>query len=195
MKTLLVVDCQYDFIHGTLACQHAPQAIKTIIQFINRYQEPLQVFYSCDDHQPTNHSFAVNGGIWPIHCVSGELGSQLDPSFTTEIHNPTHQPNQTNVFYKGLDDLVEEYSAFLAKNKHAEILKDKLTQEVIVCGIASEYCVMESVKEILKAGKKVILLKNGLGYVTKETHQTALEQYAKMDLEWIEIANTSESDC
>ena len=45
MKTLLVVDCQYDFIYGTLACQHAPQAIKTIIQFINHYQEPLQVLF------------------------------------------------------------------------------------------------------------------------------------------------------
>lgn len=35
MKTLIVVDCQNDFITGTLACENAENAVKKIVEFIN----------------------------------------------------------------------------------------------------------------------------------------------------------------
>ena len=46
-------------------------------------------------------------------------------------------------------------------------------------GIASEYCVKETVLDLLKAGHTVSLLEKGVGYVKKEDHIKTLEQLKK----------------
>lgn len=70
MDSLVIVDCQYDFIDGSLACSGSHEAVAYLIDFINRHE--VEVLYTSDWHSPTNQSFTVNGGIWPIHCVAGE---------------------------------------------------------------------------------------------------------------------------
>lgn len=59
----------------------------------------------------------MNGGIWPIHCVAGEKGSALDRHFFADIIDVKNRPNEENIFHKGMDDIVEEYSAFHGINK------------------------------------------------------------------------------
>lgn len=186
MKTLLVVDCQYDFINGSLACHNATNAIEVIINKINSCEESFKVVYSCDFHKLTNHSFSINGGIWPIHCVEYQHGSKLHSDFSSKIRNPKHRPNLNSIFYKGQKDEIEEYSAFYAMNGKNEILQSVLSDEVIVCGIASEYCVMETVKEILKSKRKVSLLNNGLGFVDQNSHNQALNIYKSMGVSFID---------
>lgn len=70
MDSLVIVDCQYDFIDGSLACSGSHEAVAYLIDFINRHE--VEVLYTSDWHSPTNQSFTVNGGIWPIHCVAGK---------------------------------------------------------------------------------------------------------------------------
>lgn len=83
MDSLVIVDCQYDFIDGSLACSGSHEAVAYLIDFINRHE--VEVLYTSDWHSPTNQSFTVNGGIWPIHCVAGEKGSALDRHFFADI--------------------------------------------------------------------------------------------------------------
>ena len=80
-----------------------------------------------------------------------------------------------NIYKKGQDDKVEEYSAYYAQNPHGEKIADIEAEEFIVAGIASEYCVRETVLELLKNGKNVSILKEGLGYVDKAEHKKNLE--------------------
>jgi DNA-binding transcriptional LysR family regulator len=57
-----------------------------------------------------------------------------------------------------------------------EILELLDTEEVYVCGIATEYCVRNTCEDLLKAGFKVRLLKDCLAYVDHEGHLKALEE-------------------
>lgn len=184
MRQLIIIDCQNDFIDGSLACHHAFEAVDTIIEFLNT-NEIEEVFYSLDWHSNTNQSFQENGGIWPVHCVANTHGSALSDKFVRNLKNERHVPSVSNRYLKGMDDEIEEYSAFYAQSKDELVLCDQLDKEVVIAGIASEYCVMETVKACLNAGHKVYVLKDGLGYVDHETHQKALNEYEKLGVSWL----------
>jgi len=181
-KGIIVVDCQNDFISGSLACHNGEEAVDNIINLINRNKN-FKVFYSCDWHSKSNKSFKVNGGIWPVHCIVEAKGSQLHKNFYKNIENVKQSPlNEENIFYKGQDDDIEEYSAFYAKNSKGESLNNKIPKEVIVCGIASEYCVRETIKELLKYDFKVSLFLEGIGYVDKDEHNKNIEELKSLDI-------------
>jgi len=177
MKSLIVVDCQYDFIDGSLACENSEQAVYRIIDYINK--NDIRVYYSMDWHTRDNESFKINGGVWPVHCVQGEKGARLHDGFYRLVDHEKNRPNEENVFYKGMDDEVEEYSAYNAKNSRDEILKDVLDGGVVVSGIASEFCVRETVLALLAGGYRVEILEEGLGYVDSSEHKKNLKELEK----------------
>ena len=45
MDSLVIVDCQYDFIDGSLACSGSHEAVAYLINFINRHE--VEVLYTC----------------------------------------------------------------------------------------------------------------------------------------------------
>ncbi|MCR3955605.1 MAG: isochorismatase family protein [Gudongella sp.] len=186
MKSLIVVDCQYDFIDGSLACENAENAVKSITRYIN--ENNPTVYYSMDWHSKDNKSFEANGGIWPEHCVQGERGARIHEDFSKLVEKDERRPGDENVFYKGMDDEIEEYSAYEAMNKHQVILGESLENEVIVAGIASEFCVRETVLALLKAGHRVGILKEGLGYVDSEEHLKNLEDLKSRGVQIIQEA-------
>lgn len=171
--TLIVVDCQYDFIDGSLACLHSEQAVDAIIAAINDAPE-CKVLYSADWHSPSNQSFKINGGIWPVHCVQDTEGAMLHKKFESEIKNPEQRPNPNTLFLKGQDDVVEEYSAFHAKNSSGQELHTQIEGPVTVSGIASEFCVRETVLALQQKGLRPRILADGLGYVDEAEHRKNL---------------------
>lgn len=184
-KSILVVDCQYDFINGSLACEHGEEAVDNIIKFINNNKN-YYVCYSCDWHIVANRSFKENGGIWPVHCVQNTQGANLHRKFYEDIENNEQLPSgESNIFYKGIDNDIEEYSAVNAKNIERKSIKEKINGNVIVCGIASEYCVKETVKELLKEGFKVALYEDGVAYVNENEHKKTLEELKSLGVEII----------
>ena len=38
MDDLVIVDCQYDFIDGTLACGHSHEAVRELVDFMNSHE-------------------------------------------------------------------------------------------------------------------------------------------------------------
>lgn len=184
MEHLIVVDCQYDFIDGSLACAHSHEAVKYLVDFIN--SRDVVVDYTSDWHSPTNKSFKVNGGIWPVHCVAGTPGAELDPAFMKDVNNELNRPSAANRFLKGKNDDVEEYSAFEGTNGEGVKLGDVASRHVYVGGIASEYCVRETVLSLLAAGHIVTLLVPGLGYVSKEDHEKNLADLRQKGVLFIE---------
>lgn len=184
-KSILVVDCQNDFISGSLACQCAEKAVDNIIKFINNNKD-YYVCYSCDWHTSENGSFKENGGIWPVHCVQNTQGAKLHSKFYKDIENCEQLPSEkNNIFYKGVHDEIEEYSAFSAKNIKGEFLNKKLEKEVIVCGVASEFCVKETIKELLKSGFNVSLYAEGVAYVDENGHKRTIEELKELGVEII----------
>ena len=179
MADLLVVDCQYDFIDGTLACGHSLEAVNNIVEFINSHPD-IKVYYSADFHSLNHCSYTQNGGTWPVHCQANTHGSEIHEKFYNDVKNPSQRPNESTIYYKGQNDSVEEYSAFEAKNKLGQKICDVISNNVIVCGIASEFCVRESVLALLKSGRNVEIPANSLGWVNEENHKKNINELASM---------------
>ncbi len=181
MDDVIVVDCQYDFIDGSLACHHSHEAVKGLIDFINAHD--VHALYTSDWHKETNGSFKVNGGIWPVHCVAGTHGAALDESFAKDILEEENRPSGKNLFLKGQRDDVEEYSAFNGVNTEGKALHEVASSHVYIGGIATEYCVKETVLALLRSGRSVTLLSSCLGYVDEEGHKKTLEELKALGVE------------
>ena len=179
MKELLVVDCQYDFIDGTLACGHSLEAVKNIITFINANPD-MKVYYSADNHSPKHCSYIQNGGTWPVHCQADTHGAAIHESFYTDIKNPEQRPNENNIYYKGENDSLEEYSAFEAKNKAGQKICEVCGKNIIVTGIASEFCVRESVIALMNSGRSVELPEDLIGWVDEANHHKNIDELKSM---------------
>ena len=179
MKDILVVDCQYDFIDGSLACGHSEEAVKNIVEFINANPD-AKVYYSADWHSLNHCSYTQNGGTWPVHCNANTHGAQIHESFYRDVKNSSQRPNDANIYYKGDDDSREEYSAFNARNKAGRELNQDIGHDVIVVGIASEFCVRESVIALLNSGRKINVNQKMLGWVDESNHIRNLHELESM---------------
>ncbi len=175
MDDLLMVDCQNDFIDGSLACLHAKEAVRYLISFADSHD--VRVLYTADWHSPQNGSFQKNGGIWPVHCVAGTKGAEISSAFA-EMTKEDNRPCEGNIFLKGRRDDVEEYSGFGGETASGVRLSDTLSAHVFVGGVASEYCVRETVLALLASGRRVTLLAAGIGYVEKDAHDASLTDLA-----------------
>ena len=176
LTTHIVVDALHDFIRGSLPCLNAEESIDAAIDYINEHPE-MQVFYVRDHHPETHCSFKENGGIWPAHCVIGETGSEIDERYYTNIKKTVNSPiAHFNIFNKGENPMQEEYSGFGAKNEFFGQLRFNLSRKVVVSGMATEYCIKETVLLLLKNGFDVSILKRGLAYIDKEEHEKVLAE-------------------
>ena len=180
-KAIVVVDELYDFITGgALACEHSVEAVaatKSLLEHNAKSAKgPFPVLFICD-HHPSNHcSFAAQGGPWPPHCVAGTRGAEihddLKPFAAEEL-----------TFYKGCDPNREQYSGFEGQNDAGQSLGEVLqllgTEVVYLLGIATEYCVRNTAEDLLKAGFKVTVLQDCLGWVDGEGHKKTLPELVR----------------
>src|SRR5574344_1780138 len=197
LRIQVIVDMLYDFIDGTLACEHAKEAVTNTVNYLNNLGAYGSALYVCDNH-PKNHcSFKENGGEWPAHCVKGTHGAEISNKFKkVEILSP----NKYNIFYKGASPDKEEYSGFNAKridgvsieraigaiegffNLSISTLKDS---SIEISGIATEFCIKNTALDFLNAGHNVSIIKDNLGWVNKENHEKTLQELSKLGIKII----------
>ena len=185
-NALVVVDVQYDFIDGSLACQNAENAIKNTLKYIDAQTkgqggedheilDTFPILFTRDFHPADHSSFKEQGGIWPSHCVAGTHGGEIHADLIPYVCEEL-------TFDKGCNREKEEYSGFAGVNSAEQSLGEILelldTTDVYVCGIATEYCVRNTAEDLLKAGYRVHLLKDCLAYVDHAGHLKALEEMA-----------------
>ncbi|MGM9804555.1 MAG: isochorismatase family protein [Muribaculaceae bacterium] len=149
-KLLLLIDCQYDFINGSLAVAGAPEAMDALAAYVEQHAGDYHTIAATLDWHPHNHcSFAPNGGIWPVHCVQHTHGAAL--------YDPIAKAAANNVvcFTKGDDVQREEYSVFANEasgNRLAQMIAREGYTQIDVCGLCGDYCVLESIKGLCEKG-------------------------------------------
>ncbi|MFT4551486.1 MAG: nicotinamidase/pyrazinamidase [Chlamydiales bacterium] len=168
MTALLIIDVQNDFTPGgALAVAEGDE----VISLINELQKKFDFVVATQDWHPSNHgSFAAthkkkNGEVielegldqilWPTHCVQGSKGAEFHPDL--EISKIR------KVFQKGQDVKSDSYSGFFdnAKKKDTglgDYLKEQGITEVVVVGLATDYCVKFTVLDALDLGFKTTLV-------------------------------------
>ena len=144
--TLIVVDLQYDFYSpsGTLCVSGGYDAANKIKEFVLKNSEIInQVIFTVDWH-PNNHcSFKENGGQWPMHCVQYSKGASIHPGVLESVIG---MEIPYCVYRKGEDHKKEEYGAFSRYMEQLDI--QEKYNNFVICGIAGDYCVLETLKNI-----------------------------------------------
>lgn len=153
---LLIVDLQNDFCSGgTLAVPDGDDVVPVLNRYIGLFGgQGLPVFASRDWHPEQSHHFREGGGIWPIHCVQGSLGARFHPDLRL--------PEDVVVVSKGMDAKEDGFSAFegvtLDGRDFLGCLREMAVEHLYVGGLATDYCVKNTVLDALHHGFRVTLL-------------------------------------
>jgi nicotinamidase/pyrazinamidase len=153
-RALIVVDVQNDFCPGgALAVADGNQVVAPLNGLIEEFlarDEP--VFKSRDWHPANTKHFEAFGGTWPVHCVQETRGAEFHPEL---LDDP-----RITVISKGMGD-EDTYSAFDGTDL-ATRLREQGVEEVLVGGLATDYCVKNTVLDALKEGFKVKALASAM---------------------------------
>ncbi len=149
--TLLVTDIQIDFLPGgALPVEGGDEIIPVINNYVRRFENAkAHVIASRDWHPPNHISFKAQGGPWPPHCVQGTAGAQFSPDLKL--------PPQTLVISKATDAKREAYSVFDG-TKFANELEQLGIKRLFIAGLATDYCVVNTVLDACKLGFEAVVL-------------------------------------
>lgn len=152
---LLVIEVQRDFLPGgALPVPEGGAVIPVLNRCIREFvSRGLPVFATRDWH-PVNHcSFRSQGGPWPEHCVAGTPGA--------EIHEALNLPANTQVISKANTREKEAYSGFQDTDLLAH-LRARGCCRIFVGGLATDYCVKETVLDALSNDVAVVVLEDAI---------------------------------
>lgn len=158
---LLVVDVQNDFLPGgQLAVARGDQTVPVLNGYITRFREKgLPVFATRDWHPPNHCSFVEQGGPWPPHCVADTAGAALAEGLEL--------PEDTPIVSKATTSERDAYSGFEGTDL-ADRLRARGVKRVFVGGLATDYCVLNTVRDALSLGLETVLLTDAIQAVNAE---------------------------
>lgn len=153
-RALIVVDVQNDFCPGgALAVPNGDKVVAPLNGLIEEFlQRGEPVFKSRDWHPASTKHFTDYGGTWPVHCVQETRGAEFHPEL---IDDP-----RIEIISKGTGD-EDNYSAFDGTDL-AALLREQEVEEVWVGGLATDYCVKNTVLDALKEGFRVKAIANAM---------------------------------
>lgn len=152
-QVLIVVDVQRDFCPGgALAVTDGDKVIPPLNRVIAHFERArLPVYYTRDWHPSDHISFKEQGGIWPPHCMKNTWGAAF--------HSNLKLSRRRKIISKGTRPEAEAYSGFQGTDLEHD-LKLHDVDVLVVGGLATDYCVKNTVLDGLRAGFDVLVLKD-----------------------------------
>lgn len=171
---LLLVDIQPDFLPGgALAVEDGNEILDPIRELVDR--DPFDLYVATQDWHPRGHvSFSsshpgrdpldviqLHGHdqtLWPDHCVQGTPGA--------ELHADIPWDRVSAIIRKGTDGATDSYSGFRNNwNPDGErpptglagYLKEREVRNVVLCGLARDFCVKWSAEDAAAAGFRSVV--------------------------------------
>jgi nicotinamidase/pyrazinamidase len=166
---LIVVDLQNDFADpaGSLYVREGEMVVSVANTQIGVALEGgALVVYTQDWHPPSTPHFEKDGGLWPVHCVQDSWGAAFHPDLRVE----------GDVVRKGTRG-EDGYSAFSVRDAQSGATAPTMLQglleahqiaKVIICGLATDFCVVETVTDARDLGYAVSVLGEGIRPVDRK---------------------------
>lgn len=168
---LLIVDVQNDFLPGgSLGVAGGDEVVAPLNAYIAHFGNArLPVYATRDWHPPGHCSFRESGGPWPSHCIAGSRGAMFPGSLAL--------PVDAAIVSKATLKDSDAYSSFEGTGL-ADTLRERQVRRVFVGGLATDYCVLNTVLDALKEGFEVVLLQDAIRAVEVRPGdaETALRQ-------------------
>jgi nicotinamidase/pyrazinamidase len=158
---LVVVDLQNDFADpaGGLSVAGGEGIVPAVNDAIREATDGGALVVATQDwHPESTPHFAKDGGAWPVHCVGGTWGAEIHP----RVELPAAAPRVR----KGANG-EDGYSGFTMRDPTTgtetsteleSLLRDRDIERVVVCGLATDYCVKATALDALRLGFPVTLL-------------------------------------
>lgn len=152
---LIIVDVQNDFLPGgSLAVPHGDEVVPVLNRYAEMFAARALPVYATRDWHPANHcSFRAQGGIWPPHCVAGTDGAAFAPALKL--------PPSVIVISKASSADKDAYSGFEGTDLD-DRLRAQGVSRVFVGGLATDYCVLNTVRDALRLGYQTFLLTDAI---------------------------------
>lgn len=173
-SALIVVDVQKDFCEGgALAVKGGNYVARRISDYIDKLGGLYDyILFTKDWHKPLPDT---NGGhfgdppdyvdSWPVHCVDGTRGADFHADIEVSIRQLQVVRNfdrTRHIFYKGMGE--PGYSGYEGINARGSKLSGFLVvnniDKVMVCGLAGDYCVLQTAVPIKQLGIETRILFN-----------------------------------
>ena len=169
-RLLIIVDPQIDFTTGSLATAKGPEAMDYLAKMIENdvLKKYSWVIVTQDAHPKDHCSFVENGGVFPPHCVQGTEGMNVYPA----LQEALNKSNCGNIHYMTKGDLADKEEFSIFQNEHSgkkltETIKYEDFEGIDICGIATDYCVYETTKDLMAfyPAKQIRIITNCLAAV------------------------------
>ncbi|MEP7039934.1 MAG: isochorismatase family protein [Chloroflexota bacterium] len=166
VTALVVVDLQNDFADPAgslyvLGCDAVVARINDEISLATT--EGALVAYTQDWHPSSTPHFAKDGGVWPVHCVGETWGAELHPGLV--VAGPSVRKGSSGEDgYSGFT-MHDTITGADRPTDLEQILRDRDVARVVVCGLATDYCVRGTVLDACRLGFETVVLTQAIAAV------------------------------
>jgi nicotinamidase/pyrazinamidase len=160
---LIVVDVQNDFADpaGGLSVSGGADVVPVLnAQIAAASARGSLVAYTQDWHPETTPHFAKDGGIWPVHCVMETWGAALHPDLAVDgpiVRKGSHGEDG----YSGFS-MRDPRSGETIPTELDGLLRERGIERVVVGGLATDYCVLQTALDARRLGYDTTLLASGV---------------------------------
>ena len=160
---LIVVDLQNDFADPAGALSVAGG--DGIVSFVNAQVRAARaagalVTYTQDWHPEHTPHFAQDGGIWPVHCVRNTWGAALHPDL--DVAGPIVRKGSNGEDGHSGFTMRDPDSGATAATELEGLLRGRDVRRVVVCGLATDYCVLATALDAAGLGFETAVLLDGV---------------------------------
>jgi nicotinamidase/pyrazinamidase len=175
---LLITDIQNDFLPGgALPVAGGDEIIPVLNEFTKRFQDVQAWIFASKDWHPPNHvSFKQQDGPWPSHCIQETKGAKFSPKLKLA--------KDTVVVFKAMNPMRESYSVF-DETYFADWLKERDVHRLFIGGLATDYCVLNTVLDARKLGLETVVLLDATRGINVDVGdvERAIERMLKVGVE------------
>jgi nicotinamidase/pyrazinamidase len=206
-RALIIVDVQNDFCEGgSLAVQGGAAVAGAISEYVDAHHNEFDHIVATQDwHIDPGSHFSDTPDFkdsWPPHCVAGTRGAELHPDLDTEYIQAYFQKGQYAAAYSGFEGLLAPEDAVptgerqpggadtsrFAPDEDAIGLDDWLqshdVEDVVVVGIATDYCVRATSLDAVQAGYSVTVIRSLTAGIAEDLE----EAVAEMELGGVDVS-------
>jgi nicotinamidase/pyrazinamidase len=208
-RALIIVDVQNDFCEGgSLPVAGGADVAGAISEYVDAHHGEFDHIVATQDwHIDPGAPFSETPDFkdsWPPHCVAGTRGAELHPDLDTEYIQAYFQKGQFTAAYSGFEGLLAPEDAVPTGDRQPgslpadadafapaddaigldDWLQSHDVEDVVVVGIATDYCVMATALDAVQAGYSVTVLRSLTAGIAEDLDDAV----AEMELGGVDVA-------